>query len=429
MKTYRNERLGFEIHMPEEWALPTRVGLGGLAFGCGPDEGFDVAVGPFLSQPSLEDTERRFAQYASAQGYGDLEFGRTSVGGKGHVWIRYRMEGDVWAKKYLLVFDGVGYALTGTCCSRKMLARREKAFDAVAKSFRLLEEYPRDLRSILKMISELTHPSAMPKRVDLCEWALVKTSREATPELWGNLQIELAKSLLQNPVGDRAENLERAIQHNEQALEVFVRQAYPSEWASAHGNLASVYRHRIHGVRAENIEQAIGHCHQALEVFSRESCPEHWAMAHNNLANAYRDRISGDRAENIERAITHCQQALEVFGCQAYPWHWAVAHNNLADTYQVRIRGEKAENLERAICHYEQALEVFTRDTYSEEWAGTHSSLGKLYHSRVCGEKAQNIELAIRHCKQALEVFTSDGYPEQWAGIQELLALVVRSDG
>ena len=414
MKTYRNKRLGFEIHVPQEWALPVRVGLGGLKFRCGPDEGFEIAVGPLLSRPSLKATKRRFAQYARDQGYGDLEFGRVSVEGKGHVWIRYRVERRSWAKRYLLVFDRMEYALTAACHSQEMLDQREQVFDAVAKSFRLIEEYPRDLCSILKLIPELTHPSDMSKRVDLCERALVMIVRETDPALWASLQNQLANSLLQNPIGDRAHNLERAIRHNEQALEVFTRQAYPREWAGTHGDLASVYRHRMRGVPAKNIERAIGHFHQALEVFTREDCPEEWAATHNNLANAYRDRISGDRAENIEQTIRHCQQALEVFSRQAYPWHWATAQHNLANAYQDRIRGEKVENLERAIRHYSQALDVFTRDAYPEDWAWTHSNLGTVYHTRIRGEKAENIEVAILHCQQALEVFTRQAFPEKW---------------
>ena len=56
--------------------------------------------------------------------------------------------------------------------------------------------------------------------VDLCERALMMIAREANPELWATLQIELAKSLGQNPRGDRARNLEWAIRHNEQATAV-----------------------------------------------------------------------------------------------------------------------------------------------------------------------------------------------------------------
>jgi hypothetical protein len=64
MKTYRNNRLGFEIKVPVEWEPPVRVGLAGLKFRCGPDEDFNIVVGPLLSQTSLEDIERHLAGHA-----------------------------------------------------------------------------------------------------------------------------------------------------------------------------------------------------------------------------------------------------------------------------------------------------------------------------------------------------------------------------
>ena len=84
-------------------------------------------------------------------------------------------------------------------------------------------------------------------------------------------------------------------------------------------NLANAYSDRIRGERAENLEQAIGHYQQALEVYTRQAYPEDWAMTQNNLANAYADRIRGERAENLEQAIGHYQQALEVRTRQADP--------------------------------------------------------------------------------------------------------------
>jgi tetratricopeptide (TPR) repeat protein len=76
---------------------------------------------------------------------------------------------------------------------------------------------------------------------------------------------------------------------------------------------------RIRGERAENLEQAIFHYQQALEVYTRQAYPEDWARTQNNLGNAYRNRIRGERAENLEQAIFHYQQALEVYTRQAYP--------------------------------------------------------------------------------------------------------------
>ena len=77
-------------------------------------------------------------------------------------------------------------------------------------------------------------------------------------------------------------------------------------------NLAAAYNDRIQGDRAENIEQAIEHYHQALKVRTQKDFPADWAATQNNLANAYNTASEGDRAENIEQAIEHYQQALKV---------------------------------------------------------------------------------------------------------------------
>lgn len=52
-----------------------------------------------------------------------------------------------------------------------------------------------------------------------------------------------------------------------------------------------------HSPRAENLEHAIAHYEQALTVYTREAYPEQWALSQHNLANAYRERIRGERAE------------------------------------------------------------------------------------------------------------------------------------
>jgi hypothetical protein len=66
------------------------------------------------------------------------------------------------------------------------------------------------------------------------------------------------------------------------------------------------------GERADNIERAMHRATQALEVSTRQAFPADWAVTEDSLANAYAHRIRGDRAENIERAIHHYPQALEV---------------------------------------------------------------------------------------------------------------------
>jgi tetratricopeptide (TPR) repeat protein len=283
------------------------------------------------------------------------------------------------------------------------------------------------LRALLEEIARLRRPSEMPRQVELCERALGMVEREDNPVLWGVLQVELANALQQNPLGNRAENLEKAIHHYQQALEVLTRQAYPQQWAAAQNNLAAAYAERIRGERAENLEQAIFHYQQALEVYTRQAYPEQWAMTQHNLGNAYADRIRGERAENLEQAIFHYQQALEVLTRQAYPEQWAATQNNLGEAYRNRIRGERAENLEQAIFHYQQALAVYTRQAYPEQWAAAQNNLAAAYAERIRGERAENLEQAIFHFQQALEVRTRQAYPEDWAMTQNNLGEAYRN--
>jgi tetratricopeptide (TPR) repeat protein len=65
--------------------------------------------------------------------------------------------------------------------------------------------------------------------------------RQQNPELWAALQNELANSLTQNPLGDRADNLEQAIHHYQLALEVRTREAMPSDHRLTQRNLGNLY--------------------------------------------------------------------------------------------------------------------------------------------------------------------------------------------
>ena len=56
----------------------------------------------------------------------------------------------------------------------------------------------------------------------------------------------------------------------------------------------------IRGERADNLEQAIHHYEQALQVYTRETFPRSWAMTEGSLALALSERIRGERADNLE---------------------------------------------------------------------------------------------------------------------------------
>ena len=85
-------------------------------------------------------------------------------------------------------------------------------------------------------------------------------------------------------------------------MKVYTEKDFPADWAMTENNLANAYSNRIRGERAENIEQAIEHCETGSEGQDTEKdFPEDWAMTENNLANAYSDRIRGDGPRTSSR--------------------------------------------------------------------------------------------------------------------------------
>jgi tetratricopeptide (TPR) repeat protein len=148
MKTYQDKNLGFAIDIPGQWPYPIRVAPDNLLFDRSPIEVFNFVVGPCLPERLLEYTEFEFRQYVQKQGYFDLEFGRILVGGKDHVYTRYKMGNGVWIKKYMIVFAGIEYAITASCNNQQTFIERENTWDAVVKSFRLSKSREHDNATI-----------------------------------------------------------------------------------------------------------------------------------------------------------------------------------------------------------------------------------------------------------------------------------------
>ncbi|WP_083389727.1 CHAT domain-containing tetratricopeptide repeat protein [Trichormus sp. NMC-1] len=217
------------------------------------------------------------------------------------------------------------------------------------------------------------------------------------------------------PFGNRAINLEISITGLEAATKIFTREIVPEIWANIQTNLAPAYRNRIQGNRADNQEKAIIACNNAQIIYTREAFTEEWARVQNNLGLVYTDRITGNTTENIEKSISCYETALKVVNRTQLPELWGTLQNNLGNAYLCRIHGDKAQNLEKAIACYQVALQVRTRSASPYYWASSQFTLGTAYTRRILGNKKQNLDKAISAYINALEVYTISDYPERWA--------------
>ncbi|MDZ7962941.1 MAG: tetratricopeptide repeat protein [Aulosira sp. DedQUE10] len=251
-----------------------------------------------------------------------------------------------------------------------------------------------------------------------CSWVNLTfiTSESKKEQLsLGLLLIDFCTLLWQFPLGKRAINLEIVITGLEAVAKIFIPDVVPEIWANIQLNLAPAYRNRIRGNRADNQEKAIAACNNALLIYTRDSFLQQWATLQNNLGLVYTDRITGDKAENIEKSIACYETALKFVNRAQLSELWGSLQNNLGNAYLVRIQGDEAQNLEKAIACYQVALQVRTRSASPYYWASSQNNLGSAYAQRILGNKQKNLEKAILAYINALEVYTLSDYPQRWA--------------
>jgi tetratricopeptide (TPR) repeat protein len=291
---------------------------------------------------------------------------------------------------------------------------------------RLLSEYrasslDRDLSTVVSILQQLgsAHRSRQ-------EW--VKAERYLVKALLNNIEknsllsidkiniwIELADVYREQRKYDQAEELcNRVFDLDRDILT-------PQQSAEVNNILGLIYLENPQGNIAENLEKAIACFQYNLTIYTCQDFPQEWAQTQNNLGKTYQRRIQGDRADNLELSIECCQAALKVRTMMASPQEWAQTQNNLGKAYQRRIQGDRADNLELSIECYQAALQAFTEIDFPQEWAITTRNLGRAYETRIRGDRVKNRELAIECYQAALRVFTENNFPTQWDWTQFLL--------
>jgi CHAT domain-containing protein/tetratricopeptide (TPR) repeat protein len=243
----------------------------------------------------------------------------------------------------------------------------------------------------------------------------VRQKETDDPVGWANAATNLAKTLAERIQGDRAQDLEEAIdllRHAERIL-AEKRPASPRR-PTVLINLAMLYRERLRGDLTANQEQAMEILTALLAQTDRLQLLDR-ARALHLLAALYSERARGRRDRNLEQAIEHYRQALAIHTLEDLPQRWAETTQNLATVYVQRPLGEHDRNLEQAATLYRQVLDQLDPQEAPEDWSLTTSNLATVYADRLTGEPKQNLQEAVALYRQVLEVRRRDADPLGWA--------------
>jgi CHAT domain-containing protein/tetratricopeptide (TPR) repeat protein len=212
--------------------------------------------------------------------------------------------------------------------------------------------------------------------------------------------------------GEREENLERALDAMMFALDLRGQVGPREEWARVLANVGALYWQRAAserdqrsvGNRSDDIERAIGAWRAAAEVFDIHASSEQaeqWVATTENLATGYLHRRAGERAQNVELALAAIKALAGFHRDRGQYAQWARTQNWLANTLIEHCPDPTGDHVERAIEIFATVLHNASGQT-EDDVASTEVNLALAYMHRVQGDRRQNVARAMSYCRSAL---------------------------
>lgn len=242
---------------------------------------------------------------------------------------------------------------------------------------------------------------------------------------WARAMTDLSIAYASSPEGNHVENIERAIEAAEAALQVLEPERDRDDWLNAVVSLASYYVGRRRESNNENVERARQLYEAALAQLGEAETPVQRARLliglgechlHGRIFDSQLQRRIFEKEESVERAIEYVEQGLALISPETSLKAWTVGHDTLAAAYLERVRGPKTDNLRRAVEANDVCVAAFERAGMRERWA--HAMMVRctlLEHFRHTDGAAEQLREAVAAAEGALSVFTPEKYPEEHA--------------
>ena len=230
-----------------------------------------------------------------------------------------------------------------------------------------------EVLTLIVAIDALHGPDAVRRFIALLETILESPAKAHRG--WASLHLWLANQLL--ALGsDLTPSVEKARLHFAIALKCYALESDIFVRAAISLQLSSIYTNLMTGERAVNVELAIDCAKSALASLNESGFIEDWVLAKNRLAVAYVTRVRGYKQANKECAIEALNDAL-AFSSAGTSQMWGSIQNNLGCAYLSRESGDQCEDGQKAIQHLKLALTV--KAAGSLDWARTQLNLGNAY--------------------------------------------------
>jgi hypothetical protein len=191
-------------------------------------------------------------------------------------------------------------------------------------------EQGRKASSLMREIDQGLAARKFDSVVCLADEAIPLASAAGLGLMVGELENHRGQALFQSAAPGRADRIERAIISLNRAVAL---SADADRRAGALMHLGLAMGERVEGDRADNLDAAVNSLTTAVDTLGESSPPWLWAIVRTNLAWALLRRERGDRVEDLRRAESLCEEAYRSPERDADDW----AHTQL-NLGEVRAR-------------------------------------------------------------------------------------------
>ena len=200
------------------------------------------------------------------------------------------------------------------------------------------------------------------------------------------LQADIATSLnnASNPYSDlagleatqeaRAEKLQKAIEYIEEAIMIYRDLELQADIAMSMNNASTLYSdlaglEATQEARAEKLQKAIEHIEEAIRIYRDLGLQADIATSLNNASNRYSDLAGLEatqeaRAEKLQKAIEYIEEAIKIRRDLGLQDDIAMSLNNASNRYSdlaglEATQEARAEKLQKAIEYIEEAIKIY----------------------------------------------------------------------